>query len=235
MATIISVLFSGVVAALVTYLLNRQATKRDSLARNNFERQQLQIAQKITEEWEERKYRANQRIFFFRTFSELFYAYRNELHFFALDMHNTEALYGGHLKSAEQFLRQQNPNITASELDIQKALATRQAFVEMNTRKLARLDKFNIDVKGLAARADTELSVAAHYLTPELFAKMHKLLKGIDSDLDVGSAIDALAKLQRFENYEVDFKIIQKELLEDFNTIVKNGAVQALAASGDHR
>jgi hypothetical protein len=136
--TVMSVLLSGVVAALITFALNVWHAGK--------QQQQLR-------EWEHSKYHANQRLYSLRAFTELFYAARTEIYFLGLDLTNTDALFEGTQRATEQLLLQNNPKISVQDLATQKAILTEQVRQQMISRKVSRIDQYNNAVKAIIGRA----------------------------------------------------------------------------------
>ena len=217
-----SVLFSGVVAAVITYALNRRAAKLDNAERNRFHVEQAQTQQQMIEDWEQRKFEANQRLVFFRNLTELFYGFKNELYFFSIDMNNYDGLVRGAERFTEQALVAANPQISAAELASQKVAQTGQQRLDSYHRKLARLDQYNNTVKVILARAEAELSVSSHYLPSELHARVHALLRKLNPD--IGTPEQAIVRLKELDLHEVEFRDIQSAILEEVQVLVNRAA-----------
>src|SRR5689334_19760048 len=104
MTTLLSIAFSGVIAALITYGLNRWAAKADAKARADADLHRDAQQQTTLENWENRKYQANQKLYSLRALTEMFYAARSEIYFLGLDLTNADAMLLGIEQATEDFL-----------------------------------------------------------------------------------------------------------------------------------
>ena len=227
MTTVLSVLFSGVVAAILTFLLSRSAAKGEAKARAAADANRDAQQQAMLEDWEHRKYKANQKLYSLRLITELFYSARNEIYFLGLDLTNADALLAGADRATEQYLLQNNPQITAKDLAAHKTYLMAQQQQQVAARKISRLDQYNNAVKGIQARAQAEVSVASHYVSRDLLERLEHLYKTLSQKIDVGTIADVAASLKTFDGLELEFRQLQKGILGEVDTAVRTLAVTA--------
>jgi len=154
----LSVLGGGLAAALVTIGFNVWWDKQK---------------QKLSEDWEFRRYHANQVHFATAGLMEVFFAAKTEIYFLACTLETLLAGLNQLATQADAIVRQQGgPQLTVAELEQRKAQLL-QPFQTYNAQQVSlRWNQFEQKTKELQAKAEAYISVLQPLIPAPVYAQL---------------------------------------------------------------
>ncbi len=129
--------------------------------------------QKLAEDWEFRRYHANQLHFATVGLMEIFFAVKIEVYYLVVMLESLLGILGQLTGQADAIVRQQGgPQLTVAELEQRKAQLL-QPFQNFNLQQVAlRWNQYEQKAKDLQAKAETQLSVLKPLVPPPLYTQL---------------------------------------------------------------
>jgi hypothetical protein len=154
----LSVIGGGLAAAVLTFIFNVCWDRRK---------------QKLTEDWEFRRYHANQIHFATLGLTEAFFAAKTEIYFLACTLETLLGALNQLTAQADTIVRQQGgPQLTVAQLE-QKKADLLQPFQKYNQEQVAlRWNQFEQKSKELQAKAEVHMSVLQPLVPASTYARL---------------------------------------------------------------
>lgn len=173
--------------------------------------------QKMDEEWEYRRYQANQIHFATVALTEIFFSVKTELLFLTAMLELLLANLNRLTEQADAIVRNQGPALTAAELE-QRKKQLLEPFQKFNDEQVRlRWYHYEQKTKELQSRAETQVVILSSLVS----AKVREHIEVIYAKLTTSWQWDlphAKERLTLYENHLPEFTKVRKELAQEIDT-----------------
>lgn len=208
---LLGVLGGGIVAAIITAGFNVYWDKQK---------------QKITENWERRRYDANLKRQLLFGITDVFYSTKSEIFFAELEIRSLQEGLQKIEQNVDANLRASNPGMAVQQLSALKAQVVSPIQFWIVQMQVNRTSQYNTSVKVLRSRAEAWLSVAQRCLkTPDLYAGMQTMFKQFSRDI-LDGVDDFKKRFQEMEASDEQFKDVQKRIEHEIDAALTSKVVK---------
>ena len=195
--TWLSVIGGGLAAAVLTFFSNIWWDSRK---------------QKLLEDWDFRRYHANQIRFATFGLMEVFFGAKTEIYFLSCTLEILLGTLNQLAMQADQIVRQQGgPELTVAQLE-QRKIALLQPFQRYNGEQVSlRWNQFEQKSKELQAKAEAHMSVLQPLVPPDLYRQLLELYQRFNTRW-VWDLPHAQERFRLYEEATGEFARIRQEL-----------------------
>lgn len=168
--------------------------------------------QKLVEDWDFRRYHANQIRFATFGLMEVFFGAKTEIYFLSCTLETLLGTLNQLAMQADQIVRQQGgPELTVAQLE-QRKIALLQPFQRYNGEQVSlRWNQFEQKSKELQAKAEAHMSVLQPLVPPDLYRQLLELYQRFNTRW-VWDLPHAQERFRLYEEATGEFARIRQEL-----------------------